>query len=80
MNNFIKIAWGMGKSTRLCYQLTCKGVGKGGAEAPQILSSCMLLGTQAVTAKGHSKCRKTREEKKNSFQVISSVTHTKIKA
>ena len=36
----------------------------------------MLLCVQAVTVKGHTKSKRG----KNSFQVISSVTHTKIKA
>jgi len=58
----------------------CKCVGKeggGGAEAPPDFK-LMLLCVQAVTAKGHPKCWKTKEEK-NSFQVIGSVTHTKSK-
>ena len=38
----------------------------------------MLLCVQAVTAKGHPNLEK--QERKNSFQVISSVTHAKIKA
>ena len=52
-----------------------KGIGKGGwSPPPQILSSCYY----AVTAKVRPKFRKARG--KNNFQVVSSVTHTKIKA
>ena len=52
-----------------------KGGGGGGAEASPDFK-LMLLCAQAVTTKGHQKTR----QKKNSFQVISNVTLTKIKA
>ena len=54
-----------------------KGVGKGGRGVTEF--KFMLLCVHAVTAKGHQNVEK-QERKKNSFQVISSVTHTKIKA
>ena len=64
--------------------VSIKGVGKGGGGLggmrPQILSSCYTVYKQ-LPAEGCPKfimIEKTK--KKNSFQVISSVTHTKIKA
>ena len=62
-----------------------RGVGKGWLKPhpspPPPHLKLMLLCVQAVysTAKGQPKFRKAREGK-NSFQVISSVTHTKIEA
>ena len=55
----------------------CVGKFWGGAEAPPDFK-LVLLCVQAVTSKGRPKLEK--QERKNSFQVISSVTHTKINA
>ena len=67
------------------YSLTVQGCRQGeteGAEAPpspKILSSCYTMCTSSCHR--HSKCIiKKWEEKKNSFQIISSVTQSKIKA
>ena len=61
-----------------------KGVGKGeaGTEAPpQILSSCYYVYKQLPQKDVQNVLlQKKQERKKKSFQVISSVTHTKIKA
>ena len=62
-----------------------KGVGKGeaGAEAPpQILSSCYYVYKQLpqMDVQNVLLQKKKAREEKNSFQVISSVTHTKTKA
>ena len=57
-----------------------KGVGKWGAgeaEAPQILSSSYYVYKQLLQKDVQNV---ENPEKKNSFQVISSVTHTKIRA
>ena len=66
--------------------ILCKGVGKegwggqgGGVEAPPDFK-VMLLCVQVVTAKGHPKCIMEKKPRgKSSFQVVSSVTHTKSK-
>ena len=54
-----------------------QGFKQGGAGGTLPDFMLMLLYVQAVTTKARPKFRKTREEKVNSFQVISSVTHTK---
>ena len=55
-------------------------VGKGGGGEASPDFKLMLLCVQAVTAKGRPNLEKQELEEKNSFQVISSVTHTKIKS
>ena len=62
-----------------------KGVGGGGGgdgwglhPSPDL--KLMLLCVQVFTAKGRPKISKITREETNSFQVISSVTHTQIKA
>ena len=54
-----------------------QGVGRGAEEPPDF--KLMLLCMKAVTTKGHPKCIVEKQERNNSFQVMSSVTYTKIK-
>ena len=61
---------------KLSSYLPMKGVSKRGGGGKIFVTMC----TSMQLPQKESKIRKTRERKKNSFQVISSVTYTKIKA
>ena len=56
------------------------GGGDGWGLHPSPDLKLMLLCVQVFTAKGRPKISKITREETNSFQIISSVTHTQIKA
>ena len=62
----------MGKSTRLCYQLTCKGVGKGGGGRSPPDFKLMHV-TRYISSYRKRTFKNKRGKKTNSFQAISSM-------